>query len=213
MDHKTKEILSLITPECIEVMKTIHFTADLHFFHDKIISICNRPTTILEHHEWLIKEVFNKYVKNKDTVYILGDLSLGNKIVTEKIIDRLNGNKFLISGNHCKNINHSTRFSQISQIKDFTFSQFGLNIHIVLCHYPCLSWNRKIHNSYHLHGHSHGRNEYINFIDKIGLIYDVGIDNREFPEYYGRPINLYEVLKIMKIREDQIDFINSKKFE
>ena len=42
-------------------------------------------------------------------------------------------------------------------------------------------------------------------IEKYGLIYDVGIDNKEFSEYSYRPLNLYEICLIMKKREDQIN--------
>ena len=45
----------------------------------------------------------------------------------------------------------------------------------------------------------------INEIEKYGLIYDVGIDNKEFSEYSYRPLNLYEICLIMKKREDQIN--------
>ena len=75
-------------------------------------------------------------------------------------------------------------------MKDFTFGnkQNGLNIHIVLCHYPMLSWNRRVHGSFHLYGHVHGRNP------GVGRSHDVGIDN---PPNMWRPINLYEVCQIM----------------
>ena len=53
----------------------------------------------------------------------------------EKFIDRLNGNKFLILGNHDKNIHNSTRFSQITQIKDFSFKRKNIDIKIALCLY------------------------------------------------------------------------------
>lgn len=188
-----RDILDKLTPECIKDMKHIWFTADLHHGHDKIISICNRPTTIAEHDNWLIKEVFNKYITNKDTVYILGDVSMQNKISAEKFIDRLNGKRFLILGNHDRNIEHSTRFSQIIQIKDFTYSQFGLNIHIVLCHYCLLTYNRQIHGSWELFGHSHCRS----IEGQPKLSFDVGIDRIGL----WRPYNLYEICQIMNKKQ------------
>ena len=197
-----KDILSLITDEAKSDMEKIHFTADLHSSHPKIVNICNRPTTILEHYNWLI-ENFNKYVDKKDSVYILGDLSFEKREKAEKFIDKLHGQKTLILGNHDKNIHNSTRFAQITQIKDFTFSQFGLNIHIVLCHYPIASWNRKVHGSWHLYGHVHGRYKL------PGLAFDVGIDNNEIhqlTENIWRPINLYEICQIMA-KKDELEII------
>lgn len=213
-----EQIFNKITDEIKKDMQTIWFVADLHSYHAKIIDICNRPVYLNyngekdlknkeyedllnhQHNEWLIKDVINKYVSKNDTLYILGDVSMQNRKDTEKFIDRLNGKKFLILGNHDKNIQSSNRFIQISQIKDFTYSKNELNIHIVLCHYPLLSWNRKVHGAFHLHGHTHGRNEYVNDLKRYGFIYDVGIDNKEFGEYSYRPINLYEIMLIMKKR-------------
>lgn len=226
MSHQTKNILEKITPEIQKDMESIHFCADLHHGHPKIIDICNRPVYLDQkimdelkrknindpeynvyndkeyerlidplHNEWLVREVINKWVSKKDTLYFGGDLSLAKRSEAEKFIDRLNGNKFLIIGNHDKNIHNSTRFSQITQIKDFTYSRLGINIHIVLCHYPLASWNRKIHGSWHLYGHVHGR------FKNNGLSFDIGIDNPELLVITGgvhRPLNLFEIVKIME---------------
>lgn len=194
-DHQTSKILSLITPEAQRVMETIWFTADLHHAHPKIVDVCNRPTTREEHEEWLVREVWNKWIQRKHTVYILGDLSFANRVTTEKFINRLNGEKFMILGNHDKSVAGLPQFTQITQIKDFTFAQFGLNIHIVLAHYPLASWNRKPYGAWHLYGHVHGRYKL------PGLAFDVGIDNSEIHQFPGggwRPINLYEVCQIMQ---------------
>jgi calcineurin-like phosphoesterase family protein len=194
-DHQTSKILTLITPEAKKVMETIWFAADYHHAHPKIVDICNRPTTREEHEEWLIKEVHNKWVQRKHVVYLLGDLSFANRTSTEKFVNRLNGEKFMILGNHDKSATGLPQFTQITQIKDFTFSQFGLNIHIVLAHYPLASWNRKPHGAWHLYGHVHGRYKL------PGLAFDVGIDNSEIHQFPGggwRPINLYEVCQIMQ---------------
>ena len=225
MKDVKRDILDKITPEIRKEMESIWFTADLHAQHPKIVDICNRPVYLtptqlidvkqkdvsdpvyknfinIAHDEWLIKEVINKYVKNKDTLFILGDVTMANKIASDKFLDRLNGNKRLISGNHDKNINHSTRFAEITQIKDFTFSrkESAINIHIVLCHYKMVSWNRKIHGSWMLHGHDHCRNNF-----NTGLSFDVGIDKIGI----WRPYNLYEICQIMYqksigIEEDKI---------
>jgi len=166
----------------------IHFSADLHFLHPKIVNMCNRPITIEEHDDWLIDRI-NSKVGKKDTFYILGDVSMANKEKTEKLLGRVNGNKILIIGNHDNNILTSTRFSEIKLIKDFNFNSLLYpNIHIVLCHYPFASWNRKTNGAMHLHGHCHGRLD--NSIN--GLSFDIGVDANN---YY--PLNLEEVLDKM----------------
>lgn len=137
------------------------------------MEICNRPTTIEDHDKWLI-DIWNSTVQKKDEIYILGDVSMGNKILTEKILDKLHGNKHLILGNHDNNIHTSTRFGTITQIKDFWTKVGEDKFHIVLCHYPMASWNRKVHGSAHLFGHVHGR------LEGVGLSFDVGIDANDY---------------------------------
>lgn len=170
----------------------IFFVADTHFLHPKIVDICNRPTTIEEHDLWLIDRI-NSKVGKKDMLYILGDVSMGDKIKTEKLLDKINGNKILILGNHDNNIKSSTRFGEIKQIKNFNFNSPSYpNIHMVLCHYPMASWERKIHGSFHIFGHCHGR------LKNCGLSFDIGVDCNN---YY--PLNLVEVMdKMTKISLD-----------
>ena len=195
-----KDIIDQFDDSIIAEMKKIWFTADLHHSHDKIVDICNRPVSKEEHNEWLLREVYNKYVGKKDEVYILGDVSLAKRSEAKKWVARMNGNKHLITGNHDKSVDHLGNWSEIKQIKDFTFSRGNLNIHIVLAHYPIASWNRKIHGSWHLYGHVHGR------FQNTGLSWDVGIDNREKIGnifHWCRPVNLYEVVQIMNELQKQ----------
>ena len=147
------------------------------------------------HDQWLVKEIFNKWVKPKHQVYILGDLSQAKRVIAEKFIDRLNGNKYLILGNHDRNIDTSTRFAQITQIKKFKFKRPDITIEIALCHYPMASWDKKPHGAWHLYGHVHGR-----FKNK-DLSLDVGIDNSEI---LWKPINLWEVAEIMAVKEKEL---------
>jgi calcineurin-like phosphoesterase family protein len=187
------DIIDKLTPEIIKEMKHIQFTADLHHGHSKIIDICNRPISKEDHNEWLLKEVYNKYVEQKDEVYILGDVSLAKRAEAQKWVARMNGNKHLITGNHDKSVDHLGNWNEIIQIKDFTYSRHGLNIHIVLCHYCIASYNRQIHGSWHLFGHSHCR-----LVEgQPKMSFDVGIDRIGF----WRPYNLYEICKIMNMKE------------
>lgn len=186
-------IIDKLTPEIIEDMSHIFFTSDLHHGHPKIVDICNRPCPKEEHDEWLLREVFNKYVQKKDDVYVLGDVSMAKRSEAQKWVARMQGNKHLICGNHDKSVDHLGNWCEVTQIKDFTYSRFGLNIHIVLCHYCLLSYNRQIHGSWHVFGHSHCRP----LEGQPKLSFDVGIDRIGI----WRPYNLYEICKIMNGKE------------
>jgi len=215
MNNNTNKILHKITPEIKKDMESIWFTADLHHGHPKIINIHNRPVFLTPaqlldipkdqqnienevykyliseaHDEWIINEVINKYVKRKDTLFLLGDVSMANRIKAEKFLDRLNGNKFLIIGNHDKNIQNSTRFKQTILRKNFNYSKFGLNIHIVLDHFPLASWDRRGFGSWHLYGHVHGK------FQNEGLSFDIGIDAKR----RHRPLNLFEIITLMELK-------------
>lgn len=77
----------------------IFFTSDLHFWHANVIKYCNRPyASVEEMNEKLILN-WNSVVSPKDTVYVLGDFSLAIRPV-ETFTHRLNGIKYLVSGNH-----------------------------------------------------------------------------------------------------------------
>ena len=81
----------------------IYLTSDLHFGHKNIIKLTNRPfSDVHEMNETLIKN-WNNTIKPQDTIYILGDLCFKMSLEeSHKIIQRLNGKKVLIRGNHDK---------------------------------------------------------------------------------------------------------------
>lgn len=74
--------------------------SDTHFGHENVIKYCNRPfANAKEMDEAMIKN-WNEVVSNKDTVIHLGDFGLGSKEYIKSILQRLNGRKILIKGNH-----------------------------------------------------------------------------------------------------------------
>lgn len=163
----------------------IWFTADLHFFHDRILEF--HPvrksifgTTIEQAKEKMI-QLWNSRVNKKDTIYILGDLSFGTIEDKRKLLQRLNGNKILILGNHDKIPDHlKCYFNHITQIKNMTFKKSVYNylhkdLKVVMCHFPMLSWEGKEKNTIMLHGHCHGKVDNINKESKE-LRVDVGLD-------------------------------------
>ncbi len=78
----------------------IFVTADTHFNHDNIIKYCNRPyTNVHEMNEDIIYK-WNKLVTDEDIIYHLGDFGFGSKKELQDIFNRLNGQKYLIMGNH-----------------------------------------------------------------------------------------------------------------
>jgi calcineurin-like phosphoesterase family protein len=76
------------------------YTSDLHFGHERIIELCNRPfDSVQEMNEELIRR-WNETVGTADTVYMLGDIVMGKLDDNLPLVSRLNGLKMLIPGNH-----------------------------------------------------------------------------------------------------------------
>lgn len=78
----------------------IYFTSDWHIGHKNVIGFCGRPYANLdEMHEALIAN-YNKVVKPTDTCVFVGDTTFLNTTKTRAVIDRLNGTKIAVLGNH-----------------------------------------------------------------------------------------------------------------
>ena len=135
---------------------TIYITADLHFCHDKIVDFCNRPTTIEDHEEWLIKQI-NKVVKTTDTVYHLGDFAFTKNIEhIQKFCNRLNGNWIHVLGNHDNEKRLTAAFKDTKHTIAGPYHELKYKgRHIMMLHYPMESWNKKRYGSIHLFGHLH----------------------------------------------------------
>ena len=80
-------------------LEVIFFSADHHFCHLNIIRYCQRPfQTVEEMNEEMVRR-WNTVVMPEDTVFYLGDFSLAKSAVG-LFATRLNGEKYLIMGNH-----------------------------------------------------------------------------------------------------------------
>jgi len=135
-------------------MSNIFFTSDHHFNHKNICKYVARPfSNVLNMNEELIKR-WNEVVKKGDIVYHLGDFAFGDPTPFRA---RLNGQIYLIEGNHDK---MTTKVAQVNFIK--VVQQFrvkSVDPHIWLCHYRMYTWPQRQYNVWHLYGHSHGRSE------------------------------------------------------
>jgi len=79
---------------------TNFFTSDTHFGHANIIKYTNRPfTDVPAMNEALIAN-WNAVVSPYDTVFHMGDVALGPWVEWDSVLSRLNGNIFLVIGNH-----------------------------------------------------------------------------------------------------------------
>lgn len=154
------------------------FISDLHFYHKNIIKLTNRPySSIEEMHESFIKQ-WNEKVDSLDVVYLLGDVSFGSLNQTVNILERLNGEKHLIVGNH------DTHFLKHPEFKECFYSVEKYketkieDMTICLSHYPMLNWYSQRKGGWMLHGHTHGTLKHD--VTPTNRIMDVGVDTGQF---------------------------------
>lgn len=136
-------------------MKT-YFTSDLHWHHNRICEFTNRKlfTTPEEHTEWLI-DIWNKQVTKADKVYHLGDFSFSHKYEeVAKVISRLNGQKFMIKGNHDRSeiLDKLKANNLIQNWFDYKEIKVG-ETPACLFHFPIASHHRQHYGSFMIHGH------------------------------------------------------------
>ena len=184
----------------------IFFSADHHVAHANIIKYTNRPFADIHEMNRELVIRWNKVVGSTDTVYYLGDLTLGGLGIAMDFLSQLNGKIYILlyPYHHDKNWLAEGRQSILSSKHQRVEYCPGLHVvevsetpfPISLCHYPLAQWERSHYGAIHLHAHSHGN------YHARGAIHDVGVDNNSYA-----PISLIQVLQIIekKLEAEQSD--------
>jgi calcineurin-like phosphoesterase family protein len=193
-------------------MPSVFLTSDTHFGHVNICNFTNydgspvRPwDSVEEMDEEMIKR-WNETVGPKDKVYHLGDVVINRKSL--QILDRLNGDKVLIKGNH-----------DIFPLKDYVkyfrdIRAYHVMNGFILSHIP-VHKDSIARFGANIHGHTHGnRVRKLRGVNvKTGeLLYSDVID----PAYFCvcveqtdyRPISFEDVLQKIKDQGGQVGFRN-----
>lgn len=109
----------------------------------------------------------------------------------QEMDDELNGRHILVRGSHDRWLGDATREILELQIE---------GPFVVVCHYALRTWPRSHHNSWQLHGHSHGQ------LEPLGKQWDVGVDNNDYcPESFAR------VREIMAGRPDNPGLVAARR--
>lgn len=127
------------------------FTSDTHFFHNNIISYCNRPfSSVEEMNEGLI-EKWNSVVGKNDIVWHLGDFCFGKKENVLEIVPKLNGRINLVMGNHD---HHKINFYYDAGFHRVYDRHILINGFYILSHTPLQFLNTNCP-FYNIYGHVH----------------------------------------------------------
>ena len=172
----------------------LYFTSDLHFYHDNIIQLTSRPyQDVNEMNERLIAN-WNKKIRPKDEVYILGDVTMKSYVYAQEALKQLHGRKYLIRGNHDRFVQQK-EFDQslFSWVKEYAELKYE-GYQFILFHYPIAEWNGFYHGAIHLRGHQHNPAQVnVHNRDNGFRRYDVGVDaNHQMPVSIVDIINFLE---------------------
>lgn len=162
------------------------YISDTHFGHANILHFDNRPFQTVEEMEEVMVERWNAVVGKGDTVYILGDFCWQKEPEWIRILDRLNGAKVLIVGNHDLSGSATLRkkFQDVKEYKEI--SDNGRKV--VLSHYPIPCYKNHFYGWFHLYGHVHNSFEW-NMMEH---------DKCLMTELYGKACQMYNVGCMMK---------------
>ena len=180
-------------------MTKTYFTSDTHWFHNKICEFTDRYKVTAQelHEEWML-DLWNSQVSKGDFVYILGDVSFAKDWRdTQNILNKLNGQKFIVKGNHDKekDLDKLLESKSIVKWKYYEERKIG-DQHICMFHFPIMSWHKQHYGAWHLHGHSHGMLK-----ESKGKMLDAGIDSSYNIFGKHRLFSFEDVRDIMNTKE------------
>lgn len=163
---------------------TVYFTSDQHFGHARILELCGRPFASVEEMDETMIVRWNAVVQPTDTVWHLGDFTMGSVEMAWRYRARLNGRVNLIHGNHDR---ESVRNSGCMWHISAPMAQINhQGRQITLCHYAMRTWDQSHRGALMLYGHAHGR------LPGTRLSLDVGVDCWDFT-----PVTLDQILARM----------------
>lgn len=186
-------------------MNNIWFTADTHFCHKPEFLWGPRGFSNVEEMNEAIIERWNKVVKPEDIVYHLGDTMLNDNEKGIECFKRLNGQIFIIWGNHDTENRTNALFEECRHKLLGGWYAFVIKHgkqSIYLSHYPTLTANfDEKHFSQHvinLHGHTHQQK---NWLDPNNpFMYHVGMDSHNCT-----PVHIDEVITDIRQRWNEVE--------
>lgn len=170
----------------------IFFTSDSHFHHENIMKYCNRPFSSIEEHDKTLIDKWNEKVGPDDVIFHLGDFAFASEHYIKRVLEQLNGKKYLVFGNH--DWRRMTK-SICEQYFEDVSQQMVIRIDeqlIYLNHFPFLcfsgSW-KGLDASWQIFGHVHSGPNNKTGLDNDRLQYlfptqfDCGVDHNNFYPY------------------------------
>ena len=175
----------------------IFVTSDLHFGHDREFLWGPRGFKSSKEHDEAIIANWNSVVEPMDDVYVLGDIMLGDNEWGKSCMERLEGNIYLIRGNHDTDKRWYEEYPYIHKVE----AQYGWahmlhyrKYHFLMTHFPTLTGNlekESLHQmTLNLFGHTHSKEK---FFEDRPYMYNVSLDAND-----NTPVLLDNIIERMK---------------
>jgi calcineurin-like phosphoesterase family protein len=200
---------------------TQFFTSDLHLGHARILELgSGRPFANIEEHNITIVNNWNEMVSTNDTVFLLGDIVMGEFEKNIKLIGLLNGEKLMVAGNHDRIFSGTNSKPRIERHLPL-YEAVGLTVlpentsiilntswgeqKVLLSHFPYtgdshsevdrFANHRFVSEGLPLvHGHTHSNSK---LFEGNALEFHVGVDSHEFkPVHEGQVLEWLEGLRV-----------------
>jgi len=135
----------------LESYNNVWIWSDLHFGHANVIGFSNRPFANVEEMDKQLVANFNDCVGHNDVSIWCGDVGFKATERTNTLLDRCNGYKILVVGNH--DLNHG-KLRQLNFNEQYVvYSVETPDVDLVLTHYPIEVGLPKPY--INVHGHVH----------------------------------------------------------
>lgn len=141
-------------------------TLDVHLTDSERRALKTKEKVILQRDvtrrdEQIIANWNEVVTSNEQLVFHLGDFTFSNDVnLVASILDRLNGRIILIKGNHEKPVMNNREIRErFTLITDYLQVKMGEQ-RICLFHYPIHEWDQAHRGAWHLHGHTHTKDDY-----------------------------------------------------
>lgn len=135
----------------------IYYISDLHFGHANVIQFDHRPFDNVDQMDKRLIELWNEKVCQEDAVYIAGDFANRNSRAAQWYLERLNGRKYLVLGNHDEALLKNRRAMDLFEDVDKMMYVVDEGRHICICHFPICEWKGYRKGYFHIYGHLHNR--------------------------------------------------------
>ena len=181
----------------------LYFTSDLHLNHDREFVWKERGFSSVDDMNEVLIDNINSIVREKDTLYILGDIML-NKSKQDNSVEMFNkivcNDIHIISGNHdtddrIKLYNTLPGIKEVCTAKTMKYGKY----HFYLSHYPTFTGNLNDKALTQilicLYGHTHQKS---NFYNDIPFMYHVGVDSHN-----GMPVEINDIIEEIKSKVEE----------